>query len=479
MSKREKFETPTEIILKNQMIINDIRQKNQDRYEISNKKEKYYILTYGCQMNEHDSEKLISMLNDMNFEATDRKEKADLIIFNTCCVRENAELKVLGNIGSLKLLKGKNPDLRIVVCGCMMQQPHIVKEIKKKYNYVSLVFGTHNLHNFPYLLSQTYGASNTLVEVWNEEGAVIEGLPIARTSNMKAFVNIMYGCNNFCTYCIVPHTRGRERSRTPDAIIDEIKNLVRDGVKEITLLGQNVNSYGKTLDTPVSFPNLMRMVSDIEGLKRIRFMTSHPKDISEELLEVMAERDNICNYLHLPVQSGSNRLLKAMNRHYTKEQYLQTIQKSRALMPDISLSTDLIIGFPGETEDDVNQTLALIREVKFDSAFTYIYSLRKGTPAADLEEHLSEADKHESFVKMLAVLNPIINEKNKSLLGQTLEVLVESYSKTNDQILSGRSQYNHLVNFSGDETLIGKMVKVKIDDPRNFSLSGTFLEVVE
>lgn len=479
MSKRKHFETPTEVILKNQIIINDIKQKNQELYETLGRKYKYLILTYGCQMNEHDSEKLIAMLNDMDFEPTDSKKEADLIIFNTCCVRENAELKVFGNLGSLKPFKKKKPHLKIVVCGCMMQQPHIVEEIKQKYRHVNLVFGTHNLHNFPYLLSQTYGASSTLVEVWDEEGQVIEGLPIERKLDTKAFVNIMYGCNNFCTYCIVPYTRGRERSRTPEAIVHEITELVKHDVKEVTLLGQNVNSYGKTLDHPVDFPDLLKMVSAIPGLKRIRFMTSHPKDISDKLLETMAECDNVCKYLHLPVQSGSDRLLKLMNRHYTKADYLAVVEKARALMPDISFTTDLIIGFPGESEEDLEETKDLIRKVRYDSAFTFMYSSRKGTPAAEMDGHLTEEEKHKRFHEVLGVLNPIAIEKNKAAIGQTLEVLVESHSKTNESVLSGRSQFHHVVNFKGDESLIGKIVKVKITDPKNFSLNGEIVEVLK
>lgn len=479
MSKREHYETPTEIILKNQIIINDIRQKNHEIYETLGRKYKYLVLTYGCQMNEHDSEKLIAMLGDMDFEVTTKKSEADIIIFNTCCVRENAELKVLGNIGSLKYYKKKNPHLKIVVCGCMMQQPHIVEELKRKYSHVSLVFGTHNLHNFPYLLSQTYGASKTLVEVWDEEGQVIEGLPIERKIENKAFVNIMYGCNNFCTYCIVPYTRGRERSRTPEAILHEIRALVKDGVKEVTLLGQNVNSYGKQLETPVDFPDLLKMVSEVEGLKRIRFMTSHPKDLSDKLLETMAACENVCKYLHLPVQSGSDRILKAMNRHYTKEQYLSILERARALMPELAVSTDLIIGFPGETEEDLEETLDLVRRARYDSAFTFMYSSRNGTPAAEMTDHLTEAEKNERFKKVLEVLNPIAIEKNKSATGKTFDVLIESYSKTNEHVLSGRSQYNHVINLQGGAELIGKLVRVRVTDPKNFSLNGEILEILD
>lgn len=479
MSQRQTYETPTEIILKNQIIVNDIRQKNHEIYETLGRKFKYLVLTYGCQMNEHDSEKLIAMLNDMDFEPTAKKSDADLIIFNTCCVRENAELKVFGNLGSLKPLLKKNPHLKIVVCGCMMQQPHIVEEIKRKYSHVSLVFGTHNLHNFPHLLSQTYGAPSMQVEVWDEEGQVIEGLAIERKIDTKAFVNIMYGCNNFCTYCIVPYTRGRERSRTPEAIIHEVETLVKNGVKEVTLLGQNVNSYGRTLDISIDFPDLLKRVSEIPNLKRIRFMSSHPKDISDKLLETMAVCDNVCKYLHLPIQSGSDRLLKVMNRHYTKDQYLEVLRKARALMPNIFITTDLIIGFPGETREDLEETFDLLRKARYDSAFTFMYSRRQGTPAAEMPNHLTEEEKRSRFNEVLAVLNPIAIEKNKSVIGQELEVLIESHSKTNEHILSGRSQYNHVINLKGDVSLIGRLVRVKITDPKNFSLNAEILEILD
>lgn len=479
MSKREVYETPTEVLLKNQIIVNEVRQKNHEIYDQIGRKFKYVILTYGCQMNEHDSETMIAMLNDMDFEQTDRKEKADLVIFNTCCVRENAELKVYGNLGSLKKLKKKNPYLKIVVCGCMMQQPHIVEEIKNKYGFVNLIFGTHNIHNFPFLLNQTYGASQLLTEVWDEEGQVIEGLPVERKISSKAFVNIMYGCNNFCTYCIVPYTRGRERSRTPEAILHEISALVKEGVKEVVLLGQNVNSYGKTLENTIDFPDLLKMVSEIPGVKRIRFMTSHPKDISDKLLEVMASCDNVCQYLHLPVQSGSDPLLKRMNRHYTKAQYIEIIEKARKLMPDISFSTDLIIGFPGETEEDNQETIDLLQRVEYDSAFTFMYSRRSGTPAAEYEDQVPEDVKMMRFKEVLAVLNPIAIRKNRGVKGRTLEVLVESHSKTNASMLSGRSQFNHVVNFEGDASLLGKIVMVKITDPRKFSLNGEIIEILE
>lgn len=479
VSTRKVFETPTEVLLKNQIVINDIRQKNQERMEETGTKLKCLVLTYGCQMNEHDSEKLGAMLADMDFEPTDSKKEADLIIFNTCCVRENAELKVFGNLGALKKFKLKKPSLKIVVCGCMMQQPHIVEEIKEKYPHVSLIFGTHNLHNFPSLLSQTYGSSKTLVEVWDEEGTILEGLPVNRKIETKAFVNIMFGCNNFCTYCIVPYTRGRERSREPEVIIEEIESLVKAGVREVTLLGQNVNSYGKTLTSPVTFPELLKRINAIEGLLRIRFMTSHPKDISDELLVTMSECDKVCKYLHLPVQSGSNKILKQMNRHYTREQYIGIIKRARDLMPEITFSTDIIIGFPGETEEDNEATIDLIREVAFDSAFTFMYSVRKETPAAAMDNHLSEALKKERFNKVLNVHNPIVIAKNRALKDHVVEVLVENVETTDEKtIVSGRTDLNHVVNFPGDPSLKGRLCRVKITDPKRFSLNGELLEIL-
>lgn len=475
MKRIEGYKPPAEIKDLNNDIINSIREENEAYAIAHGTKKKYLILTYGCQMNEHDSEKLAATLDDMGYEPTPFQEDADLILVNTCCVRENAELKVYGKIGAFKSLKEKNPNLIIGICGCMMQQDHVVQEIKKKYRHVDIVFGTHNVHNFPGLLSEAMTSKHSVVQVWDIDGEVIENTNSHRKFELKAFVNIMYGCNNFCTYCIVPYTRGRERSREKEAILDEIKQLVKDGTKEVTLLGQNVNSYGKTLDTPVSFADLLKEVAQIEGLKRIKFMTSHPKDLNKEVLDVMATHDNISNYLHLPVQAASNDLLKVMNRNYTRESYLEIIDYARKLMPNISISTDLIIGFPGETDKDVEELLDLIKQVRYDSAFTFIYSKRKGTPADEMENQIDDKLKHERFNKVLNDLNTIIYEKNMAFQDRVVEVLVEGFSKK-DGTLTGRTDGNRTVHFAGDESLIGQFVNVKITQPKKFSLAGELVE---
>jgi tRNA-2-methylthio-N6-dimethylallyladenosine synthase len=443
------------------------------------RKRRFLIMTYGCQMNEHDSEKLMGMLNEMGFEEATSKEDADLILFNTCCVRENAEFRVYGNLGQLKPLKKLNPELRIVVCGCMMQQPHVVEEIKNKYAHVSLVFGTHNLHQFPHLLTQTYTSSHLLVDVWDAEGAVIEGLPVNRKIGIKAYVNIMYGCNNFCTYCIVPYTRGRERSRTPESIVTEITGLVRDGVKEVTLLGQNVNSYGIGLEENVDFPDLLERVSRIEGLRRIRFMTSHPKDISDKLIDTMTRCKNVCEYLHLPVQSGSDKILAAMNRKYTKAHYLDILERARQRIPNLAVTTDIIVGFPGETEEDHLETMDLIEKARYDSAFTFIYSVRTGTPAAERTDQIPEALKHQRFERMLKRMNDIAIEKNKSCVGETYEVLIEQLGKAGEGTLVGRSRNNHLIAFEGPSEWVGRFATVHVTRARNFSLVGEFVEMLD
>ncbi|WIF94707.1 tRNA (N6-isopentenyl adenosine(37)-C2)-methylthiotransferase MiaB [Caminicella sporogenes] len=436
---------------------------------------KYYIETWGCQMNEHDSEKLAGMLSNMGYTSCDNKKEADLIIFNTCCVRENAELKVYGNLGQLKPLKKNNPDLIIAVCGCMMQQSHIVEYIKKKYPFVDLIFGTHNLHNFPVLLANCRQSDNMIVEVWDREGEIVEGIPVIRKYGIKSFVNIMYGCNNFCTYCIVPYTRGRERSRKPDDILNEIKNLVANGTVEVTLLGQNVNSYGKTLDNPIDFADLLYQINEIEGLRRIRFMTSHPKDVSPKLIKALKECDKLCEHIHLPVQAGSNRVLEKMNRKYTREKYLKLIEEIRKAVPDISITTDIIVGFPGETEEDFKETLDLVEKVGYDNAFTFIYSIRKGTPAANMKEQVPDEIKHERFNRLLEVLHKSVKEKNHALKNKVLEVLIEGTSKNDDNILMGRTRTNKVVNFKGPKELIGKFAHVKITEPKNFSLYGELI----
>ncbi|SCH63276.1 tRNA (N6-isopentenyl adenosine(37)-C2)-methylthiotransferase MiaB [Romboutsia sp. Marseille-P6047] len=473
MSKRKQVQVPIEKIEEQDRFIEAIAEQNSRYYAIHQVKPKYIIQTFGCQMNEHDSEKLCAMLDSMGYEQGMMVDECDLIIYNTCAVRENAELKVFGNLGHLKLAKRKNPDLKIAVCGCMMQQPHVVKEIKSKYKHVDLVFGTHNLYKFPELLTKSMESEKILVDVWDVDGEVVEGLKSNRKFELKAFVNIMYGCNNFCTYCIVPYTRGRERSRTPEDIINEIKELVENGTKEITLLGQNVDSYGKTLENPMTFAELLRIVNEIEGLERIRFMTSHPKDISDEVIYAMRDCNKVCEFLHLPVQCGSSSLLKKMNRHYTKEQYLDIIEKAKKEVPGIAFSTDLMIGFPGETEEDLLDTIDVVEKVRYDSAFTFIYSKRKGTPAAEMENQIPEDIKHERFNRVLNKVNEIVAEINQSYKGKVVEVLVEGKSKTDDNRFMGRTRQNKLVNFDAtSEDLVGKLINVEIVDVTGFSLIG-------
>lgn len=477
MGKRKQVHVPMEKIQEQDRFIEAIAEKNNRFFAIHQTKPKYMIQTFGCQMNEHDSEKLCAMLDDMGYVKGMMVEECDLIIYNTCAIRENAELKVFGNLGHLKFAKRKNPDLKIAVCGCMTQQSHVVEEIKSKYNHVDLVFGTHNLYKFPELLVTSMDSSKILVDVWDVDGEVVEGLRSSRKFELKAFVNIMYGCNNFCTYCIVPYTRGRERSRNPEDIIKEIEELVANGTKEITLLGQNVDSYGKTLDNPVTFAELLRMTNEIEGLERIRFMTSHPKDISDEVIYAMRDCDKVCEFLHLPVQCGSTKLLKKMNRHYSKEHYLEIIEKAKKEIPDIAFSTDLMIGFPGETEEDLLDTIDVVEKVRYDSAFTFIYSKRKGTPAAEMEDQIEDDVKHERFNRVLEKVNEIVKEINDSYKDKVVEVLVEGKSKTDENVLSGRTRQNKLVNFTGgSEDLTGKLVKVKIVDPKSFSLNGILIE---
>jgi tRNA-2-methylthio-N6-dimethylallyladenosine synthase len=437
---------------------------------------KYMIVTYGCQMNEHDSEKMSWLLENMGYEPTENKEDADIIIYNTCIVRENAELKVYGQLGALKELKVKKPDLIIAVCGCMMQTEVARNTVLDKYKHVDLIFGTSNIHKLPQLIDRHLQTGETIVDVDEDSREIVENISANRKYSFKAFVNIMYGCNNFCTYCIVPYTRGRERSREPKNIIREIEMLAKDGCKEVTLLGQNVNSYGKTLDYDFSFADLLREVNKIEGIERIRFMTSHPKDLSDDLIQAMAELDKVCEHIHLPVQAGSNEILKAMNRKYTKEYYLELVEKIRKAIPDISITTDIIVGFPGETDEDFEETLDLVKKVRYDSAFTFLYSKREGTIAAKKENQVPEEIKHERFQKLLDTLYPIFYEQNAKYENRVVEVLVEEVSKNNKEVLSGRTRTGKLVHFKGDKSLIGKFVNVKITNPKTFTLEGFIIQ---
>ncbi len=433
----------------------------------------YLIHTFGCQMNEHDSEKIAWLLEQNGYFPVASEEEADIILFNTCAIRQTAEDKVYGKIGSLKPLKRKYPKKIIGISGCMMQTDTARDKIKYSHEHVNLIFGTHNIWKLPEFIKQLEsGTKDRIIDIDTVYNRNDELVKANRRYDFKAFVNIMYGCNNFCTYCIVPYTRGREVSREPDAIVEEINSLVDKGCKEVTLLGQNVNSYGKTLETPMSFAELLTLINDIEGLERIRFMTSHPKDISDELIACYGKLNKLCPILHLPLQSGSTKVLKEMNRHYTKEEYLNIVKKLRETAPNISITTDLMVGFPGETEEDFQETLDVIKQVEYDSSFTFIYSPRPGTPAADREDQVSDEIKHKRFDRMLDVLYPIANRKNQKFIGTKQRVLVEGTSKTNHHILTGRTGHDRLVHFKGNDNLIGQFVEVEIIDATTFTLEG-------
>lgn len=448
---------------------------------------KYHIITFGCQMNERDSETMAGMLTEKGYEEEAEKDNADIVIINTCSVRENADKRFFGTLGQLKKLKEKNPEFVACVCGCMMQQQHIIDQVKSKYPWVDLVFGTHNIHEFPKMLDNIINERKKLVDVWQDGGAIVEGLPSKRLYKFKGLVNIMYGCNNFCTYCIVPYTRGRERSRRPEEIIKEVKNLVATGAKEVILLGQNVNSYGVSKyeggyctseENGMDFADLIYALNEIEGLERLRFMTSNPKDISDKLIQAYKDCDKLCKAIHLPVQSGSDNVLKRMNRKYTKASYLTIIEKLKKAAPDIAITTDLIIGFPGETEEDFQETMDLIEKVRYDSAFTFIYSIRKGTPAEKYEDQIPEEIKHDRFNRLLERINQISAEINKTYEGTVQKVLVEgpSTNKKGEKTLAGRTETTKLVNFPGSEDLVGQIVNVKITEGKQFNLKGILEE---
>lgn len=428
--------------------------------------------TYGCQQNENDTERIRGMLRDAGFEFTDDTHKADVVIYNTCAVRENAEQKVFGRLGILKHIKEERRDMIIGVCGCMVQQEHITEKIKKTHEQVDLVFGTHALYKMPELLYKAMNQKKTVVDIESSDGAIAEDIPIMREDTKKAWVSVMYGCNNFCSYCIVPYVRGRERSRMPETILAEIRELVDGGCTEIALLGQNVNSYGKDLDIDIDFADLMRMVNDIEGVERIRFMTSHPKDLSDKLIAAMAECDKVCKQLHLPFQAGSDNILKQMNRKYTKADYLAKIEKVKKAIPGISLSTDVMVGFPTETNEDFEETLDVIRKVEFDNIFSFIYSRREGTPAAKLDFVLTDEQIHANFNRLLEVQNEISKRKNEAYVGRIEKVLVDGVSKNDEETLSGRCDSSKIVNFKGDKSLIGKYINVKITEAHTWSLNG-------
>ncbi|MBQ7676909.1 MAG: tRNA (N6-isopentenyl adenosine(37)-C2)-methylthiotransferase MiaB [Lachnospiraceae bacterium] len=431
----------------------------------------FYVRTFGCQMNFLGSEKLVGILKEIGYVEA-KSEEADFVLYNTCTVRENANNKVYGRLGVLHGIKRKNPKMKIALCGCMMQEPTVVDTIQKTYPFVDLVFGTHNIYKLPELFVTMWEAGGQIIDIWDSYKDIVEDLPAERKYRFKSGVNIMYGCNNFCTYCIVPYVRGRERSRNPLDILREIERLAADGVVEVMLLGQNVNSYGKTLDTKITFAGLLKEVTQIDGIERIRFMTSHPKDLSDELIEVMAGSDKICKHLHLPLQSGSTRLLSLMNRHYEKEDYLRLTDKIRAAMPDIALTTDIIVGFPGETEEDFNETMRVVEQVRYDSAFTFIYSKRTGTPAAKWTTQIPEDVVQRRFDRLLAAVQRIGAEKAEKFTGTIQKVLVEQINKQDKTLLTGRMDNNSVVHFPGDESLIGKIVDVELVWCKGFYYMG-------
>lgn len=435
----------------------------------------FCVTTFGCQMNARDSEKLAGILEQIGYTEEPDEEKADFVIYNTCTVRENANQRVYGRLGQLNRIKKKNPYMMIGLCGCMMQEPEVVEKLKKSYRFVDLIFGTHNIYKFAELITMRMESERMVIDIWKDTDKIVEDLPSERKYSFKSGVNIMFGCNNFCSYCIVPYVRGRERSRNPKDILREIERLAADGVVEIMLLGQNVNSYGKTLDEPMSFAQLLEEVEKIDGIRRIRFMTSHPKDLSDELIEVMGRSEKICRHLHLPVQSGSSEILKRMNRHYTKEHYLTLVEKIRKSVPDISLTTDIIVGFPGETEEDFAETLDVVRKVRYDSAFTFQYSKRTGTPAAVMKDQIPPEVVKDRFDRLLKEVQTIAAEQCSIYTDTVQEVLVESRNDHDPALMTGRMSNNLLVHFPGDTSLTGKIIPVHLTECKGFYYLGTQL----
>ena len=431
----------------------------------------YCVHTFGCQMNARDSEKLVGVLEQVGY-VEGKDEHADFVIYNTCTVRENANNKVYGRLGYLSNYKKKNPVMKIALCGCMMQENTVVEKIKKSYRCVDLIFGTHNIYKFAELLCRMYESNSMIIDIWKDTDKIVEELPIKRKFSFKSGVNIMFGCNNFCSYCIVPYVRGRERSREPQDIIREIEGLVKDGVSEIMLLGQNVNSYGKNLEQPVTFAELLREVNNIEGLKRIRFMTSHPKDLSDDLIDAIRDCDKVCRHMHLPLQSGSSRLLKIMNRHYDKEHYLALVDKLRKKVPDIAITTDIIVGFPGETDEDFAETIDVVKRVRYDSAFTFIYSKRTGTPAAAMEDQVPQEVVKRRFDELLALVQSISNEKAMELEGRTLPVLIEEPNEQDAALVTGRLDNNSVVHLPGNPDMIGRIYNVRLKECKGFYYLG-------
>lgn len=453
--------------------INKCTELVKEKYE---KAPAFFIQNAGCQMNSLQTDTVAGIVKRMGYTEVSREEDADVVIYNTCTVRENANLKIYGHLGHLKSIKKKNPELKIILFGCMMQEPEVIEKIHKEYSFVDLVFGTHNFHKFPELFYRSLNTEGQIIDVWKESDEIVEGMPSDRKYSFKTGVNIMFGCNNFCSYCIVPYVRGRERSRKPQDIIREIEKLVADGVVEVMLLGQNVNSYGKNLNTPVTFAQLLQEVEKIEGLERIRFMTSHPKDLSDELIEVMKNSKKICRHLHLPLQSGSSRVLKEMNRHYDKEHYLALVEKIKKAMPDLAITTDIIVGFPGETEEDFLETMDVVRQVEYDSAFTFIYSKRTGTPAAKMENQIPEDVIKDRFDRLLKLVQDISAKKAGALTGSVQDVLVEELDEQQEGLVTGRLSNNSVVHLPGDVSMIGTIVPVLLKECKGFYYMGEVAE---
>ncbi len=457
--------------LRQAFFINRCREIVSERERELSRKMTFCVVTFGCQMNERDSEKLRGILKLAGFEESPT-EDADFVLYNTCTVRENANVRLYGRLGSLSTYRRKNPSMKIALCGCMMQEEDEIERIRQKYRYVSLVFGTHNLYRFAELLCTCLLTDGQIIDVVDSSDSIVESLPSERTYPFKSGVNIMFGCNNFCTYCIVPFVRGREKSRDPKEILREVEQLAADGVVEIMLLGQNVNSYGNDLSQSITFARLLQEVEKVDGIERIRFMTSHPKDLSGELIEVMKNAKKICPHLHLPLQSGSSRILKLMNRHYSREDYLDLVRLLREAIPDLSLSTDLIVGFPGETEEDFLQTLDIVQRVEYDSAFTFLYSKRTGTKAASMEEQVDEAVAHDRFDRLLAKVQEIGRRRSSRFEGSVQKVLVEEENRQDKSFVTGRTPHNLVVHFPGDKNLIGTIVDVQLTKAHGFYYTG-------
>ncbi len=431
----------------------------------------YHIQTFGCQMNARDSEKLAGILEQIGYVESD-SEQADFVIYNTCSVRENANTRVYGRLGHLNVIKKQNQNMLIAMCGCMMQEPDEIEKIKTTYRFVDIVFGTHNIFKFAELIYDRLQSDRMIIDIWKDTNQIVEDLPNVRKFSFKSGINITYGCNNFCSYCIVPYVRGRERSREPKDIIREIERFVSEGVKEVMLLGQNVNSYGKNLDTPITFAELLTEVARIEGLERIRFMTPHPKDLSDELIEVMRVTPKVCRHIHLPLQSGSSRILKLMNRHYTKEAYLILVEKIRKALPDVALTTDIIVGFPGETEEDFEDTIDVVKQAEFDSAFTFIYSKRIGTPAAAMENQVPEDVTKRRFDRLLEVVSEGASKRCGRDVGKAMPVLVEEVNEQHPELVTGRLSNNTLVHFPGDASMVGQIISVLLKESKGFYYIG-------